>query len=253
LIVGPKPTFTSRYADPNNPSNSGDMLALLTGGKLSMPPKGRGFRGLGAFGGRGMGMGGGLGGLGGFSGSGNPVGDRFAMAYGGGMGGGRGIGGYGGRGMPIGANQQQPYGPNQQYPNQEYPNPQYPNQQDPNQQGPNQPYPNQQYSNQQYPNQQYPNQMGYNQQYSNQMGGYGGGMMGPGIDFGGTIMLGEGVKRILRHVSFPSLSFQHIWRAWLLTQIQRVLYLLIVNMPSDEEMAEATRMMDEAQKQAPTV
>jgi hypothetical protein len=77
---------------------------------------------------------------------------------------------------------QQQYGPNQQYLNQQYPSQQYPNQR---------------YPNQQYPNQQYPNQMGgYNQKYQTKMGG---GMMGPGIGFGGTMLLGE---QILRHVSF---------------------------------------------------
>lgn len=160
LAVGPKPTFTSRYSDPNNPSNSGDILALLTGGKLSMPPRGGGFGG--GFGGRGMGYGGyggygggplgdrmnmanggGYGGHGMAYGGGGPLADRMAMSYGGG----RGMGGLGGRGM---------MGHDQQYPNQPYPG---------------------------------------------QMGGYGRGMMGPGIGFGGTMLLGEGIKRILRHVS----------------------------------------------------
>ncbi|KAJ5991737.1 hypothetical protein N7451_007461 [Penicillium sp. IBT 35674x] len=36
LIQGPKPTFTSRYADPNHPASSGDPIALITGGKYSM-------------------------------------------------------------------------------------------------------------------------------------------------------------------------------------------------------------------------
>jgi hypothetical protein len=36
LTQGPKPTFTSRYADPNHPASSGDLLALVTGGHLSM-------------------------------------------------------------------------------------------------------------------------------------------------------------------------------------------------------------------------
>ncbi|KAJ5642454.1 hypothetical protein N7490_006454 [Penicillium lividum] len=36
LVQGPAPTFTSRYADPNHPASSGDPLALVTGGKLSM-------------------------------------------------------------------------------------------------------------------------------------------------------------------------------------------------------------------------
>ncbi|KAI9736969.1 MAG: hypothetical protein M1834_000558 [Cirrosporium novae-zelandiae] len=177
LVVGPKPTFTSRYSDPNNPSNSGDMLALLTGGKLSMPQRGGFGGGVGGFGGRGTGVGGGLGGLGG---------GRMAMAYGGGM---------GDRGMLMGRgrmNQQQD--PNQQYPNQQYPNQQYPNQQPPN-----------------------------------QMGGLGGGMLGGSrVGLGGTMLLGNGIKRILKH---------------------HVLYLLIVNMPTEEEMAEATRVMDQAREQ----
>ncbi len=33
----PKPEFHSRYADPNSPASSGDILALLTGGYLRMP------------------------------------------------------------------------------------------------------------------------------------------------------------------------------------------------------------------------
>ncbi|KAJ5286614.1 hypothetical protein N7478_002300 [Penicillium angulare] len=36
LNQGLKPTFTSRYADPNHPASSGDPLALVTGGKLTM-------------------------------------------------------------------------------------------------------------------------------------------------------------------------------------------------------------------------
>lgn len=35
-----KPVFTSRYSDPNNATNSGDVLALVTGGKVSMPARG---------------------------------------------------------------------------------------------------------------------------------------------------------------------------------------------------------------------
>ncbi|PMD34289.1 hypothetical protein L207DRAFT_468538 [Hyaloscypha variabilis F] len=52
LVVGPKPTFTSRLADPNNPANHGDILALLSGGYLSTPMRG-GFGG--GLGGRGFG------------------------------------------------------------------------------------------------------------------------------------------------------------------------------------------------------
>jgi hypothetical protein len=36
LTQGPKPTFTSRYADPNHAASSGDPLALITGGHLTM-------------------------------------------------------------------------------------------------------------------------------------------------------------------------------------------------------------------------
>lgn len=79
LAVGPKPEFTSRYADPNHPASSGNLISLVTGGHIN-PPSRRdmmmqrgqgGFGGFGGFGGgrmdainarRGM-MGGGLGGL----------------------------------------------------------------------------------------------------------------------------------------------------------------------------------------------
>lgn len=30
----PTPKFTSRYADPNHPASSGDLVALITGGRL---------------------------------------------------------------------------------------------------------------------------------------------------------------------------------------------------------------------------
>lgn len=50
LTQGPKPTFTSRYADPNHAASSGDPLALITGGHLTMNKlssmKGRGTGGL---------------------------------------------------------------------------------------------------------------------------------------------------------------------------------------------------------------
>jgi hypothetical protein len=133
-----------------------------------MPQRGGFGSGAGGFGGRGIGLGGGIGG------------NRMAMSYGGSYGGGyggevggRGMGGFGGRGMQmeIGGINQQQYGPSQQY-----------------------------------PNQQYSNQVGgHNQQYPNLMSRYGGGMMGPGVGFGGTMLLGEGVKRILKHVSFFTL------------------------------------------------
>lgn len=177
------------------------MLALLTGGKLSMPERGGfggGASGAGGFGGRGMGMGGGFGGMGG---------NRSAMSNGGGRSG----MGFGGRGMSMGTE-----GIQQQYPNQESPNQQSPDQ----------------------------------QQNPNQMGGNGGGMTGPGIGFGGPMLLGEGVKRILKHVSTPPRCSipNHGKRTDM--KMKHVLYLLIVNMPTDEEMAIATRVMEQAQQQA---
>lgn len=159
LVVGPKPTFTSRYSDPTNPSNSGDLLALITAGKLSMPLRGGGFGG--GYGGRGMGVGGyGSGPLagrmsygGGYDRGGmgygyehNPLDDRMAMAYN------RGVGRFGGRNMVA-------YDPN---------------------------YPNQSYQDQIYPH---------------HMGAYGRGTMGPGVGLYPTMLLGEGIKRVLQHVS----------------------------------------------------
>lgn len=35
--VGPRPVFTSKYSDPNNPSNNGSIISLVTGGKLAIP------------------------------------------------------------------------------------------------------------------------------------------------------------------------------------------------------------------------
>ena len=65
-----KPKFTSRYADPNHPANSGSLISLVTGGAVNIPPIQRGFgygygygygRGIGGgFGGRGYGYGGGV-------------------------------------------------------------------------------------------------------------------------------------------------------------------------------------------------
>ncbi|OOQ86450.1 hypothetical protein PEBR_21418 [Penicillium brasilianum] len=50
LTQGPKPTFNSRYADPNHVASSGDPLALITGGHLTLEKlsamKGRGARGF---------------------------------------------------------------------------------------------------------------------------------------------------------------------------------------------------------------
>lgn len=137
LDVGPKPTFTSRFSDPNNPSNSGDLLALLSGGRLTMPQRGgfgaRGYnRGYDPYG----------------QGSGNPIADRMAMSGGG-------LGRFGGRGVPMGYNDE--YG-----------------------------YANQQYS---------------RQQMGSYGGGDGGGMRG-GIGMGGPqAIIGNGIKRILGHVS----------------------------------------------------
>jgi hypothetical protein len=69
----PKPTFKSRYADPNHPASSGDIVALLTGGAYQTPARGFGAdtegmgRGRGGFG---RGRGGGFGGFGGRGGGG---------------------------------------------------------------------------------------------------------------------------------------------------------------------------------------
>ena len=40
LSEGPKDEFTSRYADPNHPSNSGSIISLATGGYVNPPPLG---------------------------------------------------------------------------------------------------------------------------------------------------------------------------------------------------------------------
>jgi hypothetical protein len=158
LVVGPKPTFTSRYSDPNNPSNSGDLLALITAGKLSMPPRGFGGRGMGYYGYQGGSLGGRMAMpyVGGYDGRGmgygyghNPLDDRMAMAYSRG----RGMAGVGGQDM-MGH--------------------------DPN----------------------FPNQVYQDQNYPSQMGGYARGMLGPGPGFGVTMLLGEGIKRVLQHVSY---------------------------------------------------
>jgi hypothetical protein len=69
----PKPTFKSRYADPNHPASSGDIVALLTGGAFQTPTRGfgPGIEGMGrGRGGFGRGRGGGLGGFGGRGGGG---------------------------------------------------------------------------------------------------------------------------------------------------------------------------------------
>lgn len=121
----PKPTFKSRYADPNHAASSGDVIALLTGGHLQAPtlPGRGGGGGFGGFGGglRGRdsdaaqrgGLGGILGGMGSGSRLGGGRGGRSQGEYddngrGGGMGLGRGrglggnreVGGFsGGRGL----------------------------------------------------------------------------------------------------------------------------------------------------------
>ncbi|KAJ9410548.1 hypothetical protein DTO045G8_1454 [Paecilomyces variotii] len=123
LAQGPKPTFTSRYADPNHPANSGSIVSLLTGGYINPPSLGGG--GLGGGGGRGLrrglgsgggfgggrGLGGGFGG-GGFGGGRRPGGGLGGLTSLGGVGGGGqgrglgggsgGLGGLGGSGGPIG-------------------------------------------------------------------------------------------------------------------------------------------------------
>ncbi|KAI0130458.1 hypothetical protein BJ170DRAFT_315774 [Xylariales sp. AK1849] len=65
-----KPEFSSRYADPNHPANSGSLIALVTGGYVNPPPLGGGYlndqSGAGFGGRRGGGLGGGFGGDRGF-------------------------------------------------------------------------------------------------------------------------------------------------------------------------------------------
>jgi hypothetical protein len=64
--------FKSKYADPNHPASSGNIVSFVTGGRIN--PPGFGFGGLGALGG--------LGGRGYRPGYGmNPVEQRMAMAY----------------------------------------------------------------------------------------------------------------------------------------------------------------------------
>ncbi|KAJ9350712.1 hypothetical protein C8Q69DRAFT_439193 [Paecilomyces variotii] len=104
LAQGPKPTFTSRYADPNHPANSGSIVSLLTGGYINPPSLGGGGgRGLGGSGqGGGLGGGGGRvsgGGLGGGGGRGLGGGLGNGGGFGSGRGLGGGFGGGGGRGL----------------------------------------------------------------------------------------------------------------------------------------------------------
>lgn len=46
LAQTPKPTFTSRYADPSHPASSGSLISLVTGGRINPPTLQRG--GMGA-------------------------------------------------------------------------------------------------------------------------------------------------------------------------------------------------------------
>ena len=74
----PQATFTSRYADPSHPASSGNLVSLVTGGKINPPPIGplallggrkediAASRGMGGL--RRMGLGGGLGARGGIGG-----------------------------------------------------------------------------------------------------------------------------------------------------------------------------------------
>lgn len=98
LAQGPKPEFTSRYADPNHPASSGNLISLITGGHINPPSRKdmmmqqrQGFGGFGGGFGGGYGrtdafaarremMGGGNGGYGGRAGMmGDPYGGRFQM------------------------------------------------------------------------------------------------------------------------------------------------------------------------------
>lgn len=86
LAQGPKPKFTSRYADPNHPAASGDLVALVTGGHASS----RSLRG------------GGGGGLRGGLGRGGQVHERRGLLGAGPGGGGRDRGGILGGGGGLG-------------------------------------------------------------------------------------------------------------------------------------------------------
>ncbi|GIJ84641.1 hypothetical protein Asppvi_003490 [Aspergillus pseudoviridinutans] len=183
LVVGPQPTFTSRYSDPNNPTNSGDILALLTAGKVSMPAGfGRGFGGGvgGTMGGRGFGGMPYVRGMG-RGGTRFPLSRLIAMSNGG-----------------IGRMMMEQ---------------QITTQKNPSQWG---------------EDRQYSTQTGMNQQFRSQMTpmqvGNQGMMGGPQVGFGGADLIVNGVKRILRH---------------------HVLYLLIINMPSEKDMTEATAFMEQ--------
>ncbi|KAJ5610937.1 hypothetical protein N7510_007656 [Penicillium lagena] len=173
LAVGPKPTFTSRYSNPSNSTNSGDLLALVTAGKLSMPARG-GFGGVGGgarLDGRAIMR------------SCSPLNDRLAMSYGGPR---------GRMGMMGGSMGQQ--------------------------QLVDRPSPSEMGYNQQYASQTTMNQMD-NRKTANDLG-----MGGPQIGFGGVNLIVNGVMRVLRH---------------------HVLYLLIINLPTEEEMANAAPFMEQ--------
>lgn len=87
----PKPEFRSRYADPNHPASSGDIVALLSGGALKMPVRDvRGGAGGGRGGRGGLGGGGRFGGRGAYGArrgrlGGGPVGGLLASRLGAGQ------------------------------------------------------------------------------------------------------------------------------------------------------------------------
>jgi hypothetical protein len=39
LAVGPKPSFSSRFADPSHAANSGSLIALISGGAVQLPDR----------------------------------------------------------------------------------------------------------------------------------------------------------------------------------------------------------------------
>jgi hypothetical protein len=39
LAAGPKPTFSSRFADPSHAANSGSLVALISGGAVQLPDR----------------------------------------------------------------------------------------------------------------------------------------------------------------------------------------------------------------------
>ncbi|KAJ9209379.1 hypothetical protein DTO166G4_9008 [Paecilomyces variotii] len=184
LAQGPKPTFTSRYADPNHPANSGSIVSLLTGGYINPPSLGGGGgRGLGGSG-RGGGLGGGGRGSGGGLGGGGGRGLGRGLGSGGGFGGGRGLGGgFGGGGFGGGR------------------------------------------------------RLGGGLGGLTSLGGVGGGGQGRGLGGGSGGLGGLGgsggpiglVKKTLK---------------------KNILYLMIVNMPTDEEMKEARRATAELEAEA---